>query len=62
MEDSKAQLRSKRESNTTEISDDELAEECNVVINTLIFQRLLTIFSAVLDAASLSNNWILINR
>jgi len=64
MEDSEAQLRLKREGTDTSapVSPTELAEECNIVINQLIFQRLLTIFSAVLDAASLSNNWILINR
>jgi len=62
VEDSKAQLKSKADDTTMEKNPEELAEECNMVINSLIFQRLLTIFSAVLDAASLSNNWILINR
>uniref|UniRef100_A0A7S3JU93 Uncharacterized protein n=1 Tax=Aureoumbra lagunensis TaxID=44058 RepID=A0A7S3JU93_9STRA len=31
-------------------------------IDTLLFQRLITIFSAVLDSAAMSNNWILIDR
>jgi hypothetical protein len=39
-----------------------LAMHTNKVINLLIFQRLQTVFSAILDAAFLSNNWILINR
>ena len=62
MEDSKAQLRSKMDDSTAQVNEEDLIVDCNNVINTLIFQRLLTVFSAILDAASLSNNWILINR
>jgi len=66
MEDAKAQLKSKEHTkvNTTEGAEGEtdLEAECNTVINALLFQRLLTIFCAILDAASLSNNWILVNR
>ena len=40
--------------------DDDIAT--NLMVNELLFQRLLTIFSAVLDAACLSNNWIVIDR
>ena len=32
------------------------------MINQLIFQRMITTMAAVLDAAALSNNWILIDR
>ena len=32
------------------------------MINTLIFQKLITTMAAVLDAAALSNNWILVDR
>jgi hypothetical protein len=39
-----------------------MADKQNEVINLLIFQRLMTVFSAILDAAALSNNWILVNR
>ncbi|GMH71919.1 hypothetical protein TL16_g05779 [Triparma laevis f. inornata] len=63
MEQSRAQLMKTSDESTPDLSDPEvLKEQSNIVINQLIFQRLLTIFSAVLDAASLSNNWIFINR
>ena len=32
------------------------------MVNDLIFQRLVTVFSAVVDAAVFSNNWIVIDR
>lgn len=63
MEQSRAQLIKTSDESTPDLSDPEvLKEQSNIVINQLIFQRLLTIFSAVLDAASLSNNWIFVNR
>ena len=64
MRQSEAQLRkTKTDTDAIDLSNpDTLMEQSNIVINQLIFQRLLTIFSAVLDAASLSNNWIIINR
>ncbi|GMH70018.1 hypothetical protein TrST_g14150 [Triparma strigata] len=63
MEQSKAQLMKTQVDSSPDFNDPEvLKEQSNIVINQLIFQRLLTIFSAVLDAASLSNNWIFINR
>ena len=40
----------------------EATEEDLGMINTLIFQKLITTMAAVLDAAALSNNWILIDR
>ncbi|GMI17618.1 hypothetical protein TrLO_g4439 [Triparma laevis f. longispina] len=32
------------------------------VINKLLFQKLITVFCAILDAAAMSNNWIIIDR
>ncbi len=66
MNQAKAQmLKTQTEEEKAEFNLDDpdvLKEQSNIVINQLIFQRLLTIFAAVLDAASLSNNWIFINR
>ena len=63
MKQSEAQLRKTMNSDDIDLSNPEVVrEQSNIVINQLIFQRLLTIFAAVLDAASLSNNWIIINR
>jgi hypothetical protein len=63
MNQSEAQLRKTMNSDDLDLSNPEVVrEQSNIVINQLIFQRLLTIFAAVLDAASLSNNWIIINR
>jgi len=39
------------------ISDSEF-----IIVNKLLFQKLVTVFCAILDAASMSNNWILIDR
>jgi hypothetical protein len=63
MKQSEAQLRKTMTSEDVDLNNPEvIREQSNIVINQLIFQRLLTIFSAILDAASLSNNWIIINR
>jgi len=63
MRQSEAQLKKTMTRDDIDLSNPEVVkEQSNIVINQLIFQRLLTIFSAVLDAASLSNNWIIINR
>ena len=45
-----------------EPSREEATEEDLAMINQLIFQRMITTMAAVLDAAALSNNWILIDR
>lgn len=40
----------------------EATEEDLDMINTLMFQKMITTMAAVLDAAAMSNNWILIDR
>jgi len=41
------------------VEDDEVV---TVVINRMLFQKLVMVFCAILDAATLTNNWIVIDR
>ena len=45
-----------------QVVSDAVSKKSGDVVNVLLFQRLITVFSAVLDAAAMSNNWILIDR
>ena len=42
--------------------DADVVKTRSKVVNVMLFQRLITIFSAVLDAAAMSNNWVLVDR
>lgn len=44
-------------SSSANITDDQVN-----VVNKLLFQKLVTVFCAILDAAAMSNNWIIIDR
>lgn len=43
-------------------TDGSLGDEAISVINQLLYQKLVTVYSAVLDAAQMSNNWIIVDR
>ena len=40
----------------------EITDEQYKVVNNLLFQKLVTVFCAILDAAAMSNNWIIVDR
>ena len=37
-------------------------DETRDVINSLLYQKLVTVYAAILDAAKMSNNWIIVDR
>jgi len=47
---------------TTKDDFTEITDEQFKVVNKLLFQKLVTVFCAILDAAAMSNNWIIVDR